>query len=76
MSPFEETAEPSVPEAAEPLIAAGDRVRHAYVALTGTVKSVSGEYARINWDHYGLAVAALGSMADLQKLSMLEKDPS
>lgn len=52
----------------------GDRVRHRYADLAGTVERISGEYVRVRWDHYGLAVAALGTMADLQKPEMLERE--
>jgi hypothetical protein len=53
----------------------GDRVRHAYADLSGVVEKLAGaDYARVTWDHYGLAVAALGTMADLQKVSMLQPE--
>jgi hypothetical protein len=54
-------------------IKAGDRVTHVSANLSGTVKSVKGEYARIRWDHFGLAIVALGSIADLQRIELLTK---
>lgn len=52
----------------------GERVRHAYAGLTGVVERFTGDYVKVNWDHHGLAIAALGTMADLQRPSMLEHD--
>lgn len=54
----------------------GDRVRHVTADLAGTVEKVIPDYVRVRWDHYGLAIAALGVMADLQRPDMLEIDAS
>jgi len=55
------------------LFSVDDRVRHAVANLTGTVERLTGEYVRVRWDHYGLAVAQLGTMADLQRPEDLVK---
>lgn len=52
----------------------GDRVQHVHVDLHGTVVRSDAAYTKVRWDYYGLAVAALGSMADLQKTHLLERE--
>jgi hypothetical protein len=53
----------------------GDRVRHVTADLKGTVtRGALKGYVKVRWDHPGLAVAALGGMADLQRDEMLVRD--
>lgn len=52
---------------------AGDRVRHTVANLSGAVQLVSSGYVYVRWDHYGLALAQLGTMADLQRPEDLTK---
>lgn len=53
----------------------GDRVRHVHADLRGVVdREPSGGYVHVRWDHFGLAVAALGTMADLQRSEQIEHD--